>query len=58
MTPKYSAEWWEKVAARPLEVTLQPSEPSEAGSVDDRDHRAGEPVTSQSSKLLSFAKAR
>jgi hypothetical protein len=58
MTLKYSAEWWEKVAARPLETTLQPSGPSEVGSADDRDDRAREPVASHSTNPLSFAEAR
>jgi hypothetical protein len=58
MTPKYSAEWWEKVAARPPEATLQPNEPTEGRSADRSDDLVTEPVTSEPSKSTSFAKTR
>ena len=58
VTAKYSGEWWEKVAARPLEATLQPNAPSGTGRDDGPDHLLAEPAASQPTKPLSVAKAR
>jgi hypothetical protein len=37
MTPKYSAQWWEKVAARPQQTPPEHDAPPTACSMDARE---------------------
>ena len=57
MTPKYSAEWWEKVAARTLEAVFQQKRPTES-SGDTREGRAREPITAQPQMAISLTNTR
>jgi len=57
MTPKYSAEWWEKVAARPpIGATVQPKPSRAAGA--ERDRSASEPVGPQARQPIPLEKVR
>jgi hypothetical protein len=44
MTPKYSAQWWEKFAARPQQETPEHDAPATAFSI----YVSGEPQTAAS----------
>jgi len=58
MTPKYSAEWWEKVAARTLETVFQQKRPTGAESADTRDGRDREAATTEPEIAISFTNTR
>jgi hypothetical protein len=58
MTPKYSAEWWEKVAARTLETVFQHDRATRSESVDTRDDRDRETATAKPEMAISFTNTR
>ena len=47
MTPKYSAEWWEKVAARTLEEVFQHNDVRGSKIVDAKAGRAREALANR-----------
>jgi hypothetical protein len=58
MTPKYSAEWWEKVAARTLETVFQQQRPTGPESADTRDGRDRETARTEPEMAISFTNTR
>jgi hypothetical protein len=50
MTPKYSAQWWEKFAARPQQETPEHDAPATAFSI----YVSGEPQTAASNKAAQI----
>jgi len=58
MTPKYSAEWWEKVAARTLEEVFQHNDVRGSKIVDAKAGRAREALAAEPEIAVSLTHTR